>query len=95
LCLAVAALVAAAATPRAAGPASRKDAQQLKQKVATIQSHADQGAKQPRRTTVTESELNSYLVYDAKDQLPVGVVDPSLTWTPCASRRTRPACSIR
>ena len=79
MCLAVAALVAVAATPRAAGPASRKDAQLLKQKVATIQAHADQGAKQPRRTTVTEGELNSYLVYEAKDQLPVGVVDPSLT----------------
>ena len=79
MCLAVAAFVALAATPRADGPASRKDAQLLKQKVATIQSHAERGAKQPRRTTVTESELNSYLLYEAKDQLPVGVVDPS--WT--------------
>jgi hypothetical protein len=78
-CLVVAALVALAATPRADVRTSRKDAQLLKQKVATIQSHADQGAKQPRRTTVTESELNSYLVYEAKEQLPVGVVDPSLT----------------
>jgi hypothetical protein len=78
-CLVVAALVALAATPRADVRASRKDALLLKQKVATIQSHAERGGKQPRRTMVTENELNSYLVYEAKEQLPVGVVDPSLT----------------
>jgi hypothetical protein len=31
-----------------------------------------------RRTTVTENELNAYLVYDAQEQLPVGVVEPSV-----------------
>jgi hypothetical protein len=75
----VSALVALAAAPRADGRASRKDAEMMKQKVATIQLHADRGAKQPRRTMVTESELNSYLVYEVKEQLPIGVVDPSLT----------------
>jgi len=29
--------------------------------------------------TVTENEVNSYLVYEAKEQLPTGVVEPSVT----------------
>ncbi|HEY1910003.1 MAG TPA: hypothetical protein VGG73_03715 [Vicinamibacterales bacterium] len=77
--LAAVLLLAAVATPRADGPATRRDAEQLKQKVAAIQSHAERGAKQPRRTTVTEIELNSYLAFDAKEQLPAGVVEPSIT----------------
>ena len=68
----------AAATP-ADGPASRKDAALLKQKVATITAHAESQSSLPRRTTVTENEVNAYLVYEAGNQIPVGVVEPSLT----------------
>ena len=60
-----------------AGP-SRRDAAALKQKVATITAQADKPAKVARRTIVTESEVNSYLVYEARDQIPVGVVEPSI-----------------
>ena len=77
--LAAAMLLAAVAVSHADGPATRRDAEQLKQKVAAIQSHAEHGSKQPRRTTVTEVELNSYLVFDAKEQLPAGVIEPSIT----------------
>jgi len=59
--------------------ASRQDALQLRQKVATITAHAEKQPRQPRRTTVTENEVNSYLVYDAREQLPTGVVEPSVT----------------
>jgi hypothetical protein len=79
LAIAGAALVALAATPRADVRATKRDAQLLKQKVATIQSHADRASKVPRRTTVTESEVNSYLVFEAKEQLPAGVVEPWVT----------------
>lgn len=58
---------------------SRQDAALLKQKVATISAHAERASRQPRRTTVTESEVNSYLVYDAGEQLPTGVVEPSVS----------------
>jgi hypothetical protein len=58
---------------------SRQDALQLKQKVATITAHAEKTPRQPRRTTVTENEVNSYLVYEAREQLPTGVVEPSIT----------------
>jgi hypothetical protein len=59
--------------------ASKRDAALLKQKVATINDRAAKPSKVPRRITVTESEVNSYLVYEARDQIPVGVVDPSIT----------------
>jgi hypothetical protein len=62
--------------------ASKKDATLLKQKVDAISAYGAKTApaKQAlRRTTVTENEVNSYLVYEAKEQLPAGVVDPSLT----------------
>jgi hypothetical protein len=65
-----------AAAPRADIRTSKKDAALLKEKVATITAHGEKATKQPRRTILTENEVNSYLVYDAKEQLPAGVVDP-------------------
>jgi len=58
---------------------TRRDAEQLRQKVAIITAHAERGSSQPRRTTITEVEVNSYLIYSAGDQLPSGVVEPSVT----------------
>ena len=58
---------------------SKKDAALLKQKVATITAHGEKAVKQPRKTILTESEVNSYLVFDAKEQLPAGVVEPWVT----------------
>jgi hypothetical protein len=58
---------------------SRRDATLLKQKVATITAHAEKATRQPRKTLVTESEVNSYLVYESREQLPTGVVEPSIT----------------
>jgi hypothetical protein len=58
---------------------SRRDATVLKQKVATITAHAERQVKAPRRTLVTETEVNSYLLYEAHEQLPTGVVEPSVT----------------
>ncbi len=75
--LAVASVVAMRADTRA----SKRDAALLKQKVATITAFGEQPARAnvPRRTTLTENEVNSYLVFDARDQIPVGVVEPSVT----------------
>ena len=58
--------------------AHRRDAELLKQKVAAITSHAERPDRQPRRTTVTENEVNAYLVYDTVGQLPAGVVEPAV-----------------
>jgi hypothetical protein len=73
--LVVAAVVAAeTATPR-------QDADLLRQKVAAIVEFGalTRPAAQPRRTTLTESELNAYLTLDASKDLPAGVVEPSLS----------------
>jgi hypothetical protein len=77
--LVCAVVLASAVLVRADVRANRRDATQLKQKVAAINAHADKPTKAGRRTIVTESEVNSYLVYEAGDQIPVGVVDPSIT----------------
>lgn len=63
----------------AAPAASRRDAESLRQKVALINAQAEKPARQGRRTIVTESEVNSYLAYDAHDQIPAGVVEPAVT----------------
>jgi len=80
--LAAAISVAAMAYPlvSATGQASRRDADQMKQKVAAIErlgERPDRG--EPRRTTVTENEVNAYLALDAREELPPGVVDPVVT----------------
>lgn len=76
--LAAAAILTAAA-PQADTRASKRDAELLRQKVATINSHGERKLKQTLRTIITENEVNSYLVFDAHEQLPAGVVEPSVT----------------
>jgi hypothetical protein len=71
--------IAPVVTLRADVRASKRDAALLKQKVATITAHAEKPNTLARRTTVTQNEVNAYLVYEAGDQIPVGVVDPSVT----------------
>jgi len=51
--------IVAVASPRADIRTSRQDATLLKQKVAVINAHAEKGLRQSRRTTLTESEVNS------------------------------------
>ena len=72
------ALSAAAAGLRADARPTKRDAALLKQKVAAITAQAEKPTRTPRRTIVTEAEVNSYLVYEARDQIPVGVVEPSI-----------------
>ena len=59
--------------------ASQRDATSLKQKIAAITAAGEKPTAQQRRTTVTEGEVNSYIVYEARDQVPTGVVDPYIT----------------
>jgi hypothetical protein len=75
----VAAATALTAMPRADVRVTVRDAELLRQKVATITAEADKPSKQGRKTTVTEMEINAYLTYDAHEQLPTGVVEPSVS----------------
>jgi hypothetical protein len=81
--IAVAAVALAAAGTRAAGDAtaSRQDADVLKQKVGAIVETGALSSRGPRRTTLSERELNSYLALDASKDLPTGVVEPSVSIT--------------
>jgi len=57
---------------------SRRDADQLKQKVAAIAQFGERPSRETLRTTLTENEVNAYLAYEGRDGLPEGVVDPSV-----------------
>src|SRR3954463_3901003 len=77
--LVCAAVIISAGVVQADVRANRRDAELLKQKVAAITAQADRPTKAGRRTIVTESEVNSYLAYDAHEQIPVGVGQPTIT----------------
>jgi hypothetical protein len=72
----VCAVVCLSASADADVRASQRDATSLKQKIAAITAVGEKPTAQQRRTTVTEGEVNSYIVYEARDQVPTGVVDP-------------------
>jgi hypothetical protein len=76
---AVCAIVCLGAHADADVRASRRDATSLKQKIAAITAVGEKPSAQLRRTTVTEGEVNSYIAYEARDQVPTGVVDPYIT----------------
>jgi hypothetical protein len=80
VCAVVSAIaMASAATLQPDVRASKRDAAVLKQKVAAITAYAEKPTKVARRTTVTQNEVNAYLVYEAREQIPVGIVEPSVT----------------
>jgi hypothetical protein len=80
LCLAALSVPAVGGVLMSAGvEPSRESARSLLQKVADIVRSADQPARQARRTTVTEHEVNSYLTFEAGAQIPAGVVEPTVT----------------
>ena len=76
--LVCAAVMTSAVLVQADVRATKAAAASLRQKVAAINAHAEKPAKAGRRTIVTEGEVNSYLVYDAREAIPVGVVEPSI-----------------
>ena len=76
-----AALVAVSVSTVVAGDVSRTraDADQLLRKIAVMATNGLAAKPSPRRTTVTESELNSFLEFHARDEMPAGVLDPIVT----------------
>ena len=58
---------------------SRADADQLLRKIAVIATHGLGAQSAPRRTPVTESEVNSFLEYHARGDMPAGVLEPAVT----------------
>jgi hypothetical protein len=58
---------------------SRADADAMLRKVAVIATHGLAAQPQARRTTVTESELNSFLEYHMRSEIPPSVIEPAVT----------------
>ena len=58
---------------------SREDAARMRSKIDAISRNAGSSPSAPLVTRVTEQEVNAYLVYDAADQLPVGLTEPRIT----------------
>lgn len=71
-------LLVLAASIRAANT-SKPQADAFARKLVLIQQHAEVSPASPRRTTVSESELNSWLVFHAPPLLPAGVKNPKVT----------------
>jgi len=57
---------------------SRQQAEAFQQKLVRIVEQGETKTDATRHTVVTEGEVNSYLVFIAADQLPVGVAEPSI-----------------
>lgn len=75
-------VVAVAVAPVLAQPGfTRQDADRFQQKLLQIVSFGNMkpAAKAaPRSTQLSDSELNAYLRFHARDQIPAGIVEPSL-----------------
>jgi hypothetical protein len=57
-------------------PPTREDSVTMRTKIDQIYANAERSAPSPLRTTITEPEVNAYLAYDAKANLPNGVEQP-------------------
>jgi hypothetical protein len=58
---------------------SRAEADAMLRKVAVIATHGLASQPQARRTTVTESELNSFLEYHLRNEIPPAIIEPVVT----------------
>jgi hypothetical protein len=71
--------VAALAGSAAQAQLSKPDADRFLTKITAIEGHAVRRPREPLRTAVSEAEVNAYLAYHARDQIPPGVVSPYIT----------------
>src|SRR3970040_226904 len=79
--LAIAAGIASGVT-RADVAHTRNDADQMLQKIAVITTNGLAAKPAPRNTTVTEQEVNSFLAFHARTELPAGVMQPAIKIAP-------------
>jgi len=78
----LAALLAAAVTAQSSRPPVREDSDRFRAKVDAISRHAEKTPAGPLVTRITELELNAYLAFDGREQLPKGLTEPRVTVLP-------------
>ena len=71
-------LLSAAALAADTAP-SRTDASSMKLKITGIAQAGESPAREPRRTAVTQNEVNAYLIFEAGDKIPDGIVEPTVS----------------
>ena len=76
---AAATLAIAAVVTVDAATVSRQSAEAFAQKVTVIRRNAEAGTPAPRKTPVSQDELNSWFTYSATPHLPGGVSQPQIT----------------
>lgn len=79
LAVTAALLAALAVTHAAAVDGSHQDAEQLKRKIASINAFGERPSTREQRVTVSEQEINAYLTFEVRSQLPAGVAEPAVT----------------
>jgi hypothetical protein len=67
------------AVPMARVNTSRADADQMLRKLALIQMNGLSARPASRKTAVTESEVNSFLAFHARSEIPAGIIDPAVS----------------
>lgn len=77
--LALAAVVWLGAGLVAASPFSRSDADRFVQKLVRIVQRGNGGAGAASRTVLTEREVNAYLAFHGRDDIPAGIADPYIS----------------
>lgn len=75
VCLALAGLPHLAAQSRLV----QADADRFQRKITRIEDFEKHATPGSQRTSVTEAEVNAYFVFDGRDQIPNGVIDPRLS----------------
>jgi len=76
LCAAAALLALA---PAGAAQRSRAEGDRLQQKIDAIAANAAAAKARPATTTISEAELNSYLVFNLKNEIPRGLAQPEIS----------------
>jgi hypothetical protein len=72
-------LIGVSAWPMAGPAATREDAARMREKVAAILVNGAASRPLTRRTPILEKEVNAYLAFDAAEEIPAGVVEPTVT----------------
>ena len=70
-----------AIAPVGAAQRSRTEGDRLQQKIDAIAANAAAPKAKPATTSISEAELNSYLVFNLKNEIPRGLTQPEISMT--------------